>query len=219
MVPPVVRRFDIEVGHCAQCRRRVQGRHVLQTSDALARRACSSVPGSSRWWSSCTRKWGCRWRRWRTRCGPRSACWSRRLSRPRAASGRPRRRAGLHGTVRAGPERARGHAGRDRLARRHRPPLALDVRHSGHDGLRDLPRPRVRRCRHGAGDRLRRRARARRVGAVSPLRRTAPNLSQPPAPAVQSNSGKIIRTAPGAATSRRSCGPASTCATAATRAH
>ena len=28
-------RFDIEVGHCSQCRRRVQGRHRLQTSDAL----------------------------------------------------------------------------------------------------------------------------------------------------------------------------------------
>ena len=35
VVRPVVRRFDIEVGHCAQCRRRVQGRHALQTSDAL----------------------------------------------------------------------------------------------------------------------------------------------------------------------------------------
>ncbi len=30
-----MRRFDIEVGRCSQCRRRVQGRHVLQTSDAL----------------------------------------------------------------------------------------------------------------------------------------------------------------------------------------
>ena len=35
MVRPIVRRFDIEVGHCSQCRRRVQGRHRLQTSDAL----------------------------------------------------------------------------------------------------------------------------------------------------------------------------------------
>ena len=34
-VRPVVRRFDIEVGHCSQCQRRVQGHHVLQTSDAL----------------------------------------------------------------------------------------------------------------------------------------------------------------------------------------
>ena len=34
-VRPLVRRFDIEVGHCSQCRRRIQGRHPLQTSDAL----------------------------------------------------------------------------------------------------------------------------------------------------------------------------------------
>ena len=31
----VVRRFDIEVGRCRHCRRRVQGRHPLQTSDAV----------------------------------------------------------------------------------------------------------------------------------------------------------------------------------------
>ena len=30
-VRPVVRRFDIEVGHCSQCRRRIQGRHPLQS--------------------------------------------------------------------------------------------------------------------------------------------------------------------------------------------
>ena len=35
VVRPLVRRFDIEVGHCSRCRRRVQGRHRLQTSDAL----------------------------------------------------------------------------------------------------------------------------------------------------------------------------------------
>ena len=34
-VRPVVRRFDVEVGHCSRCRRRVQGRHTLQTSNAL----------------------------------------------------------------------------------------------------------------------------------------------------------------------------------------
>ena len=31
----IVRRFDIAVGHCRNCRRRVQGRHRLQTSDAV----------------------------------------------------------------------------------------------------------------------------------------------------------------------------------------
>ena len=35
VVRSVVRRFDVDVGHCSQCRRRVQGRHGLQTSDAL----------------------------------------------------------------------------------------------------------------------------------------------------------------------------------------
>ena len=31
----IVRRFDIAVGHCSDCHRRVQGRHPLQTSDAV----------------------------------------------------------------------------------------------------------------------------------------------------------------------------------------
>jgi hypothetical protein len=34
-VQPVVRRFDIHIGTCQGCQRRVQGRHPLQTSDAL----------------------------------------------------------------------------------------------------------------------------------------------------------------------------------------
>jgi len=32
---PIVRQFDVHVGHCADCGGRVQGRHKLQTSDAL----------------------------------------------------------------------------------------------------------------------------------------------------------------------------------------
>ena len=31
----IVRRFDVQIGHCACCGRHVQGRHPLQTSDAL----------------------------------------------------------------------------------------------------------------------------------------------------------------------------------------
>src|SRR5213594_279612 len=31
----MVRRFDVQTGHCTDCDRRVQGRHPLQTSDAL----------------------------------------------------------------------------------------------------------------------------------------------------------------------------------------
>ncbi len=44
-VRPVVRRFDIEVGRCSQCQRRVQGRHALQTSDALGAAGVQLGPG------------------------------------------------------------------------------------------------------------------------------------------------------------------------------
>ena len=44
-VRPIVRRFDIEVGHCSQCQRRVQGRHALQTSDALGAAGVQLGPG------------------------------------------------------------------------------------------------------------------------------------------------------------------------------
>ena len=42
---PRVRHFDIEVGHCSQCRRRIQGRHALQTSDALGAARAQLGPG------------------------------------------------------------------------------------------------------------------------------------------------------------------------------
>ena len=35
VVRPYVRRFDVHVGHCRDCGRRLQGRHPLQTTDAL----------------------------------------------------------------------------------------------------------------------------------------------------------------------------------------
>jgi transposase len=41
---PIHRQFNIHVGQCRQCRRRVQGRHPLQTSDALG--AAASQLGS-----------------------------------------------------------------------------------------------------------------------------------------------------------------------------
>ena len=41
---PRVRRFDVQVGHCRQCGRRVQGRHPLQTSDALGAAAVQLGP-------------------------------------------------------------------------------------------------------------------------------------------------------------------------------
>ncbi|HEX2311388.1 MAG TPA: IS66 family transposase, partial [Vicinamibacterales bacterium] len=41
---PLVRRFDIHIGRCTGCRRRVQGRHPLQTSDALGAAAVHLGP-------------------------------------------------------------------------------------------------------------------------------------------------------------------------------
>lgn len=43
-VVPLVRRFDIHVGECADCHRRIQGRHPLQTSDALGAAAVQLGP-------------------------------------------------------------------------------------------------------------------------------------------------------------------------------
>ena len=44
----MVRRFDMELGRCSQCRRRVQGRHALQTSDALGAAGAQLGPGVGR---------------------------------------------------------------------------------------------------------------------------------------------------------------------------
>jgi transposase len=41
---PVLRRFCVHVGHCRQCGQRVQGRHPLQTSDALGAAASQLGP-------------------------------------------------------------------------------------------------------------------------------------------------------------------------------
>ena len=41
---PIVRRFDIHCGHCSDCGTRVQGRHELQTSDALGAAASQLGP-------------------------------------------------------------------------------------------------------------------------------------------------------------------------------
>jgi transposase len=41
---PIYRQFNVHVGHCRACRRRVQGRHPLQTSDALGAAASQLGP-------------------------------------------------------------------------------------------------------------------------------------------------------------------------------
>lgn len=44
VVRPIVRAFTIDIGRCRRCRRRVQGRHPLQTSDALGAAAAQLGP-------------------------------------------------------------------------------------------------------------------------------------------------------------------------------
>jgi transposase len=41
---PIVRKFRVHIGHCTECGRRVQGRHALQTSDALGAAASQVGP-------------------------------------------------------------------------------------------------------------------------------------------------------------------------------
>ena len=43
-VKPMVTQFNVHIGHCAQCARRVQGRHAEQTSDALGGAAVQLGP-------------------------------------------------------------------------------------------------------------------------------------------------------------------------------
>ena len=41
---PIIRQFNVHVGHCLKCQRRVQGRHELQASDALGAAASQVGP-------------------------------------------------------------------------------------------------------------------------------------------------------------------------------
>ena len=49
VVRPIVRQFRIAVGHCGGCHRRVQGRHPLQTSDALGAASTHLGPLAVSW--------------------------------------------------------------------------------------------------------------------------------------------------------------------------
>jgi transposase len=49
IVRPIVRQFRIAIGHCTGCQRRVQGRHPLQTSDALGAASTHLGPLAVSW--------------------------------------------------------------------------------------------------------------------------------------------------------------------------
>ena len=110
----VVRRFDIAVGRCRHCQRRVQGRHQLQTSDAVGVGSVQVGPealtlaailnkqmglslGHTRQVLSTDSGWrsaaeGCtgRWREWRTgRSRPMTDWWKPRGKLPSTAWTKP----------------------------------------------------------------------------------------------------------------------------------
>ena len=185
-VLPIVRRFDIEVGRCSQCRRRVQGRHRLETSDALGAAAVQLGPGLASLVVELHTEM-------RVPLAKVAGLLRTRLGLEVTAGGlvhllhRTARDAApvLPGTLPASPQRAGGHARRNGLARQRQVPLAVDVRHPGDHRLRHLPRPRVQGCGHRARDRLRRRGCARRLAGVPALQGfVAPELPQSPASAL-----------------------------------
>ncbi len=45
-VPTIVTQFNVHIGHCVQCQRRIQGRHPTQTSDALGAAAIQLGPNA-----------------------------------------------------------------------------------------------------------------------------------------------------------------------------
>ena len=64
VVQPIVRRFNIQIGCCVACRHRVQGRHPLQTSDALGAAGVQLGPGAVTFTVLLHKHVGaCRWRR------------------------------------------------------------------------------------------------------------------------------------------------------------
>ncbi len=111
-IEPIVRRFAVEVGHCSQCRRRVQGRHALQTSDALGAAGVQLGPNVAALVVELHTELGMPLGEGR----PRSADAVRTGGNP----GRPgptaaphgrRRVAGVCGAARAGPPQSGGHPG------------------------------------------------------------------------------------------------------------
>jgi transposase len=70
---PLVRRFDVHVGRCRACHRRVQGRHPLQTSDALGAAAAQLGPQAVAFAVVLNKDLGLPYakiaRLWRERCG------------------------------------------------------------------------------------------------------------------------------------------------------
>lgn len=62
-IEPIVRKFEIEIGHCTCCGKRVQGRHELQSSDALGAAAVQIGPNALALAALFNKQCGCSWDR------------------------------------------------------------------------------------------------------------------------------------------------------------
>ena len=182
-VRPVERRFDIEVGHCSRCQRRVQGRHALQTSDALGAAGAQLGPGVVALVVELHTEMGVPLAKvahvLRTTFGLQVTPGGLSHLLHRTARDAAPTYTALCEQVRNSPVVTPDETGWRMGAISH----WLWAFVTPETTVYDLPRPRVRRCHHGSGGRLRRGARARRVGVVSLLpSRAAPILSESPTP-------------------------------------
>ena len=200
-VHPIVRRFDIEVGH-EQCRRRVQGRHRLQTSDALGAASGQLGPEGRLAAVSCTPSWGSRWPRSARAADP-AAC----ARRPRGLLHRAARDAGpayreLCRQVRNAPVVTPDETG----WRVGATPLAVDVRHPGDHRLRHLPRPHSTTPPPCSGPTTRACSCATGGWCIAATRgcTRAASITSPPLRKLREGHPRV----PGARRSRRSCGRA-----------
>ena len=192
-VRPVVRRFDVEVGHCSQCQRRVQGRHVLQTSDALGAAGVQLGPGVVALVVELHTELGVPLAKvahlLRTTFGLHVTPGGLAHLLHRAGRAAAPAYAKLCAQVRNAPVVTPDETGWRVGAVRHwlwafvTPQTTVYAICSGR-GFNEAA---------SAGDRLRRRARARRMGSVSALRRTAPNVSESPVPTLQAAPGGSSR--------------------------
>ena len=223
---PIVRRFDIEVGRCSPCQRREQGGHSAQTSDSLGAAGVQLGRGVVALVVELHAEMGVPLARVRPPAAdevrvardPGGLTYLHRVARDAA-----RTYTALCAEVRNAPVVTAD--GKPLAVGRH-PPLAVGLRHPADNGLRHLPRgPRVRRCGHGSWGRLRRRARARRLGVFCCCWRAALHQSclnqypdirimpmfhpdVPVAPGTLRNELAPMRRRPGARHRRTHCTPA-----------
>jgi outer membrane murein-binding lipoprotein Lpp len=78
-VRPWTIRFDVHIGRCRSCGRRLQPRHPRQVSDALGAAGAGLGAARSRWRRYCTRGWASRSPR-SAGCSPSLASWSPRVA-------------------------------------------------------------------------------------------------------------------------------------------